>query len=105
MFPCQVFQSFYVIPPEQLAALPPGVADLVRDFGVESNGAVSIMDSDLNRPCLSFFINHGEQPNCEFVSDGATEWCETLRDIAAGEELFRDYRTDEGADYVLRGGG
>lgn len=92
------------IPKADVDALPAGVADLVKDFGCEVSGDVHLYRMDLNRPSLALFINHSEQPNCEFVSDGVEDWTETLRDIKSGEELFRDYRTDEGADYILRGG-
>lgn len=38
---------------------------------------------------VSLFINHGDQPNIKSINDG--DYFETLRDIAAGEELFLDY--------------
>ncbi len=93
-----------VITKAQLDSMPPGVSDLVKDFGCEVQGDAHLYAIDLHAPPLCLFINHSESPNCEFVSDGVEDWTETLRDIKAGEELFRDYRTDDGADYILRGG-
>jgi SET domain-containing protein len=37
------------------------------------------------------FINHSCDPNCDAVIDDGCIWIETLRDIAAGEELAYDY--------------
>ncbi len=40
----------------------------------------------------SRFINHGCDPNCEAVDSEGRIFIRTLRPIAAGEELFLDYR-------------
>ena len=37
------------------------------------------------------YINHSCAPNCDAVVDGGRIWIETIRDIAAGEELAYDY--------------
>jgi hypothetical protein len=37
------------------------------------------------------FINHSCAPNCDAVIDDGRIWIETIRDIAAGEELAYDY--------------
>jgi len=37
------------------------------------------------------FINHSCDPNCDAVIDGGRIWIESIRDIAAGEELAYDY--------------
>jgi SET domain-containing protein len=43
-----------------------------------------VLDGDEGR-----FMNHADEPNCEFPADGETGWA--LRDIAAGEELTCHY--------------
>jgi SET domain-containing protein len=40
----------------------------------------------------SRWINHGCDPNCEAEDKGGRIFIHALRDIAAGEELFFDYR-------------
>jgi len=37
------------------------------------------------------FLNHSCAPNCDVVVEDARLWVETLRDVAAGEELTYDY--------------
>ena len=37
------------------------------------------------------FLNHSCDPNCDVVVDGGRLWIETVRDVAAGEELAYDY--------------
>ena len=37
------------------------------------------------------FINHSCDPNCDAVIDTGRIWIETIRDVAAGEELAYDY--------------
>jgi hypothetical protein len=37
------------------------------------------------------WINHSCDPNCDAVVDGGRIWIETIRAIAAGEELAYDY--------------
>jgi SET domain-containing protein len=37
------------------------------------------------------FINHSCDPNCDAVIDDGRIWIETIRDVAAGEELAYDY--------------
>lgn len=37
------------------------------------------------------FLNHACAPTCDVVVEGARLWIETLRDVAAGEELTYDY--------------
>jgi SET domain-containing protein len=37
------------------------------------------------------FINHSCDPNCDAVVDDGRIWIETIRDVAAGEELAYDY--------------
>ena len=51
--------------------------DVVIDAAVDGNAAR--------------FINHSCDPNCDAVIDGGRIWIESIRDIAAGEELAYDY--------------
>ena len=37
------------------------------------------------------FINHSCEPNCDAVIEDGRIWIETIRDVAAGEELAYDY--------------
>lgn len=37
------------------------------------------------------WLNHGCEPSCQAVQDGARIWFETIRPVAAGEELLIDY--------------
>jgi uncharacterized protein len=37
------------------------------------------------------FINHSCAPNCDAVVEDGRIWIETIRDVAAGEELAYDY--------------
>lgn len=51
--------------------------DVVVDAAVDGNDAR--------------FLNHSCDPNCDVVVDGKRLWIETIRDVAAGEELAYDY--------------
>lgn len=48
------------------------------------------------------WINHGCAPNCEARQIGERVFIHALRDIAAGEELFYDYRLSLDARYTAR---
>jgi SET domain-containing protein len=37
------------------------------------------------------FINHSCDPNCDAIVEAGRIWIETIRDVAAGEELAYDY--------------
>ena len=51
--------------------------DVVIDAAVDGNDAR--------------FINHSCDPNCDAVIEDGRIWIETIRDVAAGEELAYDY--------------
>ncbi len=38
------------------------------------------------------FVNHSCEPNCDAFDDGGRIFLETIRDVAAGDELTYDYR-------------
>lgn len=44
------------------------------------------------------FANHSCEPNCEAVEEDGRIWIESIRPIAAGEELTYDYSYDRGGD-------
>jgi uncharacterized protein len=44
------------------------------------------------------FINHSCEPNCETVEVNGRVWIESVRPIAAGEELSYDYKYDRSDD-------
>ena len=89
----------------ELAGLPVGVLELADDFfGRFPNGDLDCVEVDLNAPSLCLFINHAEQANCEYVTDDTDDWCETTRDIKAGEEILRDYLEDGSAVGFTKGG-
>ena len=50
----------------------------------------------------SRWINHACTPNCEAEDDGGRIYIRTLCDIAAGEELFFDYRLTLDARYTAK---
>lgn len=52
--------------------------DIVVDAGVDGNEAR--------------WLNHSCDPNCDVVIEDRRLWIETVRDIAAGEELTYDYQ-------------
>jgi len=51
---------------------------------------------------LARFINHACKPNCYTQVAGDTIWIRAARNIAAGEELTYDYRTDGEAVIMCR---
>ena len=51
--------------------------DIVIDASIDGNDAR--------------FINHSCDPNCDAVVEDDRIWIETIRDVAAGEELAYDY--------------
>lgn len=75
---------------------------MVGDYGMRVGNEWHMTRMDLNAPSLKLFINHGTEPNVDAVTDDAEDWIEAVRDIAAGEELCRDYRTDV-ADEIFEG--
>src|ERR1700679_3901468 len=48
--------------------------------------------------CMSMFINHSCDPNCETSEQRGRVWIKTIRPIAAGEEITYDYCLYDGGD-------
>lgn len=86
----------------ELATLPDGVRRLAEDFGMTYEGVLYLPTMDMHAPDFGMFVNHADAPNCELQGDeeGETEFLVTLREIAEGEELGRDYERD-GTDFIL----
>jgi SET domain-containing protein len=53
-------------------------------------GDGSVLDGGQGGNSLRW-LNHGCEPNCEAVQDGARIWIQTTRLVAAGDELLIDY--------------
>lgn len=52
--------------------------DVIVDAGVDGNEAR--------------WLNHSCDPNCDVIVEDGRLWIETIRDVAAGEELAYDYQ-------------
>lgn len=56
-----------------------------------SVGKRYVIDATRSR-CRARYFNHSCEPNCEaFIYPGRRVFIETMRDVAAGEELFLDF--------------
>ena len=83
---------------DELDALPPKLAELIRELFVPTNGKMHIPNYGLNVIHLNGYLNHSMTPNMrtrngyDFV---------TLRKILAEEELTVDYRTFGAKELVL----
>jgi hypothetical protein len=76
---------------EELAALPPKLAELIRALFVPTiEGILYIPTCGLNVIYLDSYINHSSRPNLQ-TKDGVR--FVTSRRIREGEELTVDYRT------------
>ena len=75
---------------EDLAAVPPRLAALIRALFVPSAGRMYVPTCGLNIIYLDTYINHSPHPNLR-TKDG--ERFVTNRLIREGEELTVDYRT------------
>jgi len=75
---------------QELAALPPKLAALIRALFVPTAGKLYIPTCGLNIIYLDTYLNHSPHPNL-LTRDGAR--FVTSRRIHEGEELTVDYRT------------
>ena len=57
---------------------------------VDGEDVEVVVDASVNGNAARF-LNHSCAPNCDVVVEDARLWVETLRDVAAGEELTYDY--------------
>lgn len=76
-----------VIPVEDVAAAPAHMQEFMERYAYplpSDPERFVVLDVDEGR-----FMNHADEPNCEFPPDGETGWA--ARDIAAGEELTCHY--------------
>ena len=65
----------------------PGEVHLTYLFAIDDDIVIdALVDGNDAR-----FINHSCDPNCDAVVEDDRIWIETIRDVAAGEELAYDY--------------
>jgi SET domain-containing protein len=83
---------------DELNALPPKLAELIRELFIPTDGRMYIPNYGLNVIHLNGYLNHSTTPNMrtrngyDFV---------TLRKISVGEELTVDYRPFGAKELVL----
>lgn len=76
----------------------------ILDSKIHGKGLFSTEDIEVGRKWLASFqnrkyvcgrvINHSPNPNCEFVFDGESVFCITIKPIKNGDELFVNYRSN-----------
>ncbi len=86
----------------ELAALPGGLAQLIRRLFVPTDGAMWLPTSGTNIVYLFAYLNHSATPNLR-TDDGFHFF--TRRRIRCGEELTVDYRTYGAGDLLGPDGG
>ena len=74
---------------KEVAMLPQHSIDLVENYCLYDDENYFIPDYGFKVMDLVNFLNHADTPNIFSINDG--EDFETLRDIAAGEELLINY--------------
>jgi uncharacterized protein len=74
----------------ELDALPVGLAAVIRDLFIPTNGVMHVPNHGMNVIRLNCYMNHSTEPNMR-TKDGYV--FTTLRKILTGEELTVDYRT------------
>jgi SET domain-containing protein len=77
------------VPKKEIAALPQHAIDLVENYCLYDADNYFLPDYGFKVMDLVNFLNHSDTPNILSINEG--EDFETLRDIAAGEELLIDY--------------
>jgi len=73
----------------EIDSLPKHSKDLVETYCLFDEEFYYLPDYGFKVMDIVIFLNHSETPNVKSINDG--EDFETLRAIAAGEELFIDY--------------
>jgi hypothetical protein len=81
----------------ELDALPPGLAQLIRALFVPTAGKMYVPNHGMNVIRLNCYLNHSAKPNMR-TRDGYDFI--TLRKIVVGEELTVDYRTYGAENHV-----
>jgi uncharacterized protein len=89
--------GYVAVTEEEIAALPAGLAALIRALFLPTEGRLHLPTSGTNLVPLNHYLNHSPRPNMR-TRDGFT--FTTRRRIDPGEELTVDYRT-YGAEIVL----
>ncbi|MHB1952272.1 MAG: SET domain-containing protein-lysine N-methyltransferase [Sulfobacillus sp.] len=77
----------------EFSRLPEPVREYLTDFFARDGDSVPVFSRGPNAMDPSFYLNHSDSPNLDQVA-GAGDYLEfrTNRRVAAGEELFIDYR-------------
>jgi len=76
---------------KEVDALSPHLRELVENYCLYDDEHYYIPAGGFRQMDLSLFLNHSDYPNVVSINEGA--FFETLRPIAAGEELLIDYGT------------
>jgi len=77
------------LPIEEVEKLPEHSRSLIETYCLYDEENYYVPDYGFKVMDLVNYLNHSSTPNVRSVNDG--EYFETLRDIAAGEELLIDY--------------
>jgi SET domain-containing protein len=77
------------VPKKEIAELPQHAIDLVENYCLYDAENYFLPDYGFKVMDLVNFLNHSDSPNIISINEG--EDFETLREIAAGEELLIDY--------------
>ncbi len=79
------------VPRAAVEGLSPHLRGLIENYCLYDSDSYYIPSAGFRQMDLSLFLNHSDVPNLVSVDEGA--FFETLRPIAAGEELLIDYGT------------
>lgn len=78
---------------KEIMNLEPEIKNMIKDFFAESNGIYGLPYYGINSIDISFYINHSDKPNVEWVYVKNCNFAiiKTLKKIKKGEELLLDY--------------
>jgi hypothetical protein len=83
--------AWVAVPHADIMALPLHARALVENYCLYDAQHYFVPRDGFRKIDLSCCLNHSPSPNVHSINDG--DYFETLRDIAAGEELLIDYGT------------
>ena len=76
---------------KEVEGVAPHLSALIENYCLYDDDHYFIPAGGFRQMDLSLFLNHSDQPNLISINEGA--YFETVRPIAAGEELLIDYGT------------
>ncbi|MCU0705356.1 MAG: SET domain-containing protein-lysine N-methyltransferase [Fimbriiglobus sp.] len=79
------------VPDAEVEKLPPHVRQLVHTYCLWDAGVYYLPPHGFRVMDVVMYLNHSDTPNLRQIDGG--DYFETLRDVAAGEELTVDYTT------------